>query len=73
MYVCPRVQFTFGRGAGESGRVKFVEKLFGKPNFGGKEWHFVRENNFEIRVWTFNNKLVIVEVLPDTEWAEDAN
>lgn len=46
-----------------------AEKLFGPPNLEG-EWLFEREDSFDIKAWTFMNKLVIVGVLPGTEWDE---
>ncbi len=44
--------------------------LFEEPNFQGEEWRYQDQNKTEIRAWKFDQKLVIVGVLPGTEWSE---
>jgi hypothetical protein len=53
----------------ESIRDEAADNLFGSPN-NGEEWLFERPESFDIKAWKFNNKLVIVGVLPGTEWEE---
>lgn len=46
-------------------------ELFGPPNHEGKEWLLSPEAtglSFTIKVWTFQNKLVIAGALPGSEW-----
>ena len=47
-------------------------ELFGKPNYNDKtEWRYPSGEGFDIRAWTVQRKLVIVGMLPNTEWAEE--
>ena len=55
----------------EEERDKVANNLFATPNYEGEEWRFVRKNKFEVRAWKYQNKLIIVGVLPGTEWAKD--
>ncbi len=52
-------------------RDKAAESLFGAPNFEGGEWRFKRPDSFNVMAWTFKTKLIIVALLPKTEWYED--
>jgi hypothetical protein len=43
--------------------------MYGPPN-NGNEWIFDSGEGFNIKIWTFDAKIVIAGVLPNTEWAE---
>jgi hypothetical protein len=55
----------------EAQRDAVAEKLFGEPNFEGGEWRFKRPKSFNVMAWKYKTKLIIVALLPKTEWAED--
>jgi hypothetical protein len=40
---------------------------YGSPNFQ-KEWSFKSNEGFDIRVWTFESKLVIAGLIAGTEY-----
>jgi hypothetical protein len=48
-------------------------KLLGEPNYKEKEWKFEVNKSFDILAWTYEKKLIIVALIPDTEWYEDVN
>lgn len=52
----------------EKTRDMVADKLFGKPN-SGDQWKIIKKSGLEIRAWKFITKLVVVAVLPNTEWA----
>jgi hypothetical protein len=43
---------------------------YGPPNYEQTEWRFPTSDGFAIRVWTYQNKLIIVATIPGTEFAE---
>ncbi len=45
--------------------------LLGKPNYKEKEWKIERKNDYTILAWVFKKKLVIVSLIPDTEWYDE--
>ena len=49
-------------------RDKVANELYGKPNFKEKEWKFDSGEGYPIRVWTYQNKLIIAGFMPGTEW-----
>jgi hypothetical protein len=44
---------------------------YGPPNAEGGEWRFPTAEGFDVRIWTFQNKLVIVGTLPGTEFGDE--
>jgi hypothetical protein len=54
----------------EATRDQVASKLFGTPNYEETEWQYDSGEGFIVHAWTFKNKLVIVGILPNTEWAE---
>lgn len=51
----------------EKQRDNVAGPLLGKPNYGD-EWVFDSGEGFDIRAWTFKSKLIIIGVLPGSEW-----
>jgi hypothetical protein len=49
-------------------RDKDAKKLLGAPNHKQKEWKLKSGKDYPIHAWTFQKKLIIVAVLPGTEW-----
>lgn len=45
-----------------------TQKLLGAPNHKEKEWKLKSGKDYPIHAWTFQKKLVLVAVLPGTEW-----
>ncbi len=50
-------------------RDEFVAANFGEPN-NGDDWIFDSGEGFKIKAWQFQNKLVVVGIIPGTEWYE---
>jgi hypothetical protein len=50
--------------------VELAEEMYGKANYED-EWLFSRDDLFDIRIWTFQNKIVIVGVIQQTEWVDE--
>ncbi|NOQ74216.1 MAG: hypothetical protein GQ574_19565 [Crocinitomix sp.] len=48
-------------------------KLLGAPNYKDTEWRFELEKTHDILAWTFKKKLIIVALIPETEWHEEEN
>ncbi|MBN4072774.1 hypothetical protein JYT74_01910 [Crocinitomix catalasitica] len=55
----------------ESERQLQAEALFGNPNYDSKEWRLSRKDSFNVWAWPFKNKLVVVAMLPGTEWSDE--
>ena len=56
----------------EAARDAAADKLLGKPNYeNNKEWLIDTKRGYKLRAWKFKNKLVLVALLPGTEWYED--
>ena len=53
-----------------SQRDRVAASVLGPPN-EGEEWKFDSGEGFDLRAWQFRNKLVIIGVLPGTEWEEE--
>lgn len=53
----------------EAKRDAEAEKLLGEPN-DGEEWKLERKP-YDILAWKYKNKLILVAVIPETEWAEE--
>ncbi len=51
----------------ESARDRAAVKLFGLPNTESDEWEFT-EYDPVIQAWKFKKKLVIIALIPGTEW-----
>ena len=49
-------------------RDKVINELYGKPNFKEKEWEFDSEEGYPVRVWTFENKIIVAGFMAGTEW-----
>lgn len=49
-------------------RDDIVEAIYGKPNMDNGEWKFDSKKGYPIRVWTFENKIVIAAFMEGTEW-----
>ena len=49
-----------------------AKALFGAPNYEGTEWRFYSKEEQELQAWKFDKKLVIIAVLPGTEWSEES-
>lgn len=50
-------------------REAWLDKNYGPPNAeNNTEWRFVADEGYELRAWRFEDRLVIVAVLPGTEW-----
>ncbi len=45
-------------------------RKYGPPNYEKSEWRFPTTDGFAIRVWTYQNKLIIVATIPGTEFAD---
>ena len=45
--------------------------LFGDPNHEEKEWRVTREKGFNVWSWPFRTKLIVVGMIPGTEWSEE--
>jgi len=55
-------------------RDQVARDLFGSPNAeNNSEWHLKPKNGPEIKAWTHKQKLVIVALIPETEWHPDEN
>ena len=54
----------------EATRDAAAKKLLGSPNTTGGEWLKSHKKRKDVRAWTFKTKLVIVQLLDKTEWAE---
>ena len=52
-------------------RDAVADELLGAPNFDNKEWRYDSGEGYQIWAWTFQNKLVIAAILPNTEWADE--
>ncbi len=48
-----------------------AKALFGVPNYDEKEWRVTRPKSFNVWAWTFKKKLIVVGMIPDTEWSEE--
>ena len=58
----------------EEARDAAASELLGKPNYeNNTEWLLESGRGYQLRAWTFKNKLVLVALLPGTEWYEDMN
>ena len=53
-------------------RDAFIEKNLGAPN-DGEEWRFKGKDGFDIRAWTYKNKLILTGLIKDTEWYNEEN
>lgn len=53
----------------ENKRDADAKNLLGEPN-DGEEWKLERKP-YDIKAWTYKNKLILVAVIPETEWAEE--
>ena len=53
-------------------RDAWIRENLGAPNHAnGKEWLYDSGEGFEIRIWTFQNKLVIAAAIAGCEWDEN--
>lgn len=52
-------------------RDDIVALLYGKPNYNNDEWNFDSKEGYDIRIWTFNHKIVIAAFIAGTEWNEE--
>ncbi|MFT5819338.1 MAG: hypothetical protein ACI8ZM_000561 [Crocinitomix sp.] len=48
-------------------------KLLGTPNYKDTEWKFELDKTHDILAWIFKKKLIIVALIPETEWYEEEN
>lgn len=53
----------------EASRDAEAKKLLGAPN-DGEEWKF-KLDPYEMHAWNFQTKLVMVTLIPQTEWGEE--
>ncbi len=44
--------------------------LLGLPNYEGREWRYPTREGYTLWAWMFEQKLVLVAMLPHTEWTE---
>jgi hypothetical protein len=55
----------------EKKRDEDATRLLGPPNTeGDTEWELDSRQNFKVRAWKFEKKLIVAAILPGTEWAE---
>ncbi|MGD1846624.1 MAG: hypothetical protein ACFB10_14650 [Salibacteraceae bacterium] len=54
----------------EALRDEEASTLFGVPNFDEKEWRVSRDKGFNVWSWPFKTKLIVVGMIPGTEWSE---
>jgi len=47
--------------------TNYIKNKYGSPNFG-TEWLYDSKEGFMIKIWTFDNKLVIAGAIKGTEW-----
>lgn len=47
-----------------------ARKKYGVPNHNGDEWLFTDYKDFDIHIWVHNQKIVVVGLIPGTEWYE---
>lgn len=45
-----------------------TRRLYGPPNRDDGEWGFPTREGWQLRAWTFGNKLVVAGELPGSEW-----
>ena len=58
----------------EPARDAAAKQLLGAPNYeNNKEWLLDTGRGYKLRAWKFKTKLVLVALLPGTEWYEDMN
>jgi hypothetical protein len=55
----------------EVSRDAVAAKLLGSPNYQDSEWRYDSGEGYTLWAWTFNTKLVMVAILPGTEWADE--
>ena len=53
----------------EASRDAEAKKLLGAPN-DGEEWKF-KMDPYDMHAWNFQKKLVMVALIPNTEWGEE--
>ena len=53
----------------ESTRDAEAKRLLGEPN-NGEEWKLEREP-YDVLAWKYKAKLILVSLIPDTEWADE--
>jgi hypothetical protein len=49
---------------------RFAAELLGEPNYEQTEWRYDTGKGFIVWAWKFENKLVLVGMIEDTEWDE---
>ncbi|MCB0737348.1 MAG: hypothetical protein KDC92_07535 [Bacteroidetes bacterium] len=54
----------------KNGRDEEAAELFGDPN-DGDEWSFKEAKPWPIKAWTYKSKLIVVAVIPNTEWWDE--
>lgn len=47
----------------------YVASVYGSPN-RNQEWQFDIGESFPIRIWTYQNRLIIAGIIPGTEWVD---
>jgi hypothetical protein len=47
-----------------------AKKIFGEPNYKEKEWRITRKKSYNLWAWSFKTKLIIVGMIPETEWSD---
>ena len=53
-------------------RDAVARQLLGEPNSeNNTEWQLKPEKGYEIKAWTYKDKLIITALIPETEWYED--
>lgn len=52
-------------------RERWIGKNFGPPNSEtGTEWEFILRSGLKVRAWRYEERLVVVGLIPGTEWTE---
>lgn len=52
-------------------RDAWIRKYFGEPNAeNGREWAFILKKGLGIQAWRYEDRLIVVGLIPGTEWAE---
>lgn len=51
-------------------RDAWITRRYGPPNHNTYEWKFVSGENFPIRAWKFEERLVIIGEIEGTEWED---
>ena len=56
----------------KEGRDAAATKLLGEPNYeNNAEWLLETKRGYKLKAWKFKKKLILVALLPGTEWYEE--